>query len=317
MFSRQLDLFQQPLTLDLYDKLPELAYCSDDLEGYGCHLREKHRAVKKKYLGYNKGIIASVILDLDYPSYFAWKDESALPPNYIIRNPKNQHTHYLYVLTNPVRKYDCQNTKPMRKLAAVTGALTSQLKADQMYSGYIAKSLWNDSWKATLLEPMAYDLDFLKSEIPDHHFKNRIRNSTASLDPMDYTSRNVWVFDNVRKYAYRFVRSCKSVTELYEGLWKKCMELNHSFPPLCHHQEPMRLTELQGICRSISKWVWARFSPEEFSRIQSFRGSLKGKKKKELLLPKVIELVAQGRSHRSIAKELGISPPTITNWLKV
>lgn len=318
MFSRQYDLFQQPLTLSLYDNLPDLAYCSDDLQNAGVYLREKERAIEKKYLGYNKKLMGSIILDLDYPSFYGWQDEGAPAPNYIVRNPENQHCHYIYALLYPVMKYDCKDTSPMRKFALASGALTDQLKADEMYSGYIAKSLWNKTWEATLVEPMAYTLDDLLNEIPDRFIKEAQarKRKKGTLDPLDYHSRNVWVFDNLRKHSYSYVRQCETLEEFYEGLFKKCLSLNSNFPPLCQHQEPMMMNELQNICWSIAKWVWRRFTNEEFSRIQSFRGSQKGKKKKSILLPRVMEMVAQGRSHRSIARELGISPSTITNWLK-
>ena len=315
MFSRQLHLFQHPLSVELLGNMPDVLECSDEL-GSAIVKRRKTTAIKKPYLRYNNKLANSIILDLDYPSLHAWEDVGAPPPNFVVVNKRNLHSHYIYSLTFPVKLYDCSSTAPMRKMAVVANGLTKQLKADQMFSGYLAKSLWSDTWEPHLVEKMSYELEDISGALDPELLNQPIRRRKGFLDFEDYTSRNVWLFDVLRHHAYSYFRECSAVGELYEELMNEGMKQNHSFPSGCK-QASIHLNELMNICRSIAKWVWANFSKEEFSRIQSYRGSLKGKKKKELLLPKVMELVKQGRSHRSIAKELGISPPTITNWLKV
>ena len=83
---------------------------------------------------------------------------------------------------------------------------------------------------------------------------------------------------------------------------------------------PLPDKEARLIARSISRWIWRRFTPSEyravFSRIQSNKGKRKGAAKRDALLAKAKELHAAGESLRAIAARLGVSFKTVSNWLK-
>lgn len=318
VYNRQYSLIEERLTADLLRDMAKVVDCSNDLS-QGSRRRRKDIAKHYKYISYNLKVQGCLVLDLDYPAYFAHKDESAPPPNWIVMNKANRHCHYIYKIKNPVVMYDCENTKPMKLLSVINTGLTNMLNADQMYSGHLAKSVWSKDWHTEVVEPYAYGLDELRAEIPDSVIYRSKREQTDC-----YTSRNVYVFDVIRKWAYTIWWECSSPQEFYDRVYEQAIALNQSgivsnINP--NHRTGLPINEVASIVRQITKWVWQRFSREEadkrFSEIQSRRGSLKGKRRKALLLPKVIDLAAQGLSHRAIAKQLGISPSTITNWLKV
>jgi hypothetical protein len=303
-YTRQLNLFQERLTEDFYKSVPNSVYCSDDLE-MGCRISRKDKARTKRYIQLNNKIHHSIVLDLDYPSFYAWEDTGSPAPNFVVRNKKNNHTHYVYKIY-PVRLHEAENTRPMRLLSKVQSGLTLQLKADIAFSGFLSKTVGHDYWETRVVEPYGYELRDLIQEIDPEHLKPRLLKEQEHIQ----VGRNVACFDAVRKWAYRYVRRCNMPQTFYDGVYKRCVETNLKFTT------PMTPQETRGIAKSISKWVWSRFSNEEFSRIQSERGCMKGKTKRDMFLPVVEELSSQGLSQRQISKQIGIPRKTIGDWLK-
>jgi len=79
---------------------------------------------------------------------------------------------------------------------------------------------------------------------------------------------------------------------------------------------PLPYGEVRNTAKSVAKWTYKHFTPEGFSQLQASRGSRKGKKRREELMPRVLEMVSQGVSQRAIADELGLTDRTVRNWLK-
>jgi hypothetical protein len=79
--------------------------------------------------------------------------------------------------------------------------------------------------------------------------------------------RNCVLFNEMRKLAYKESRKSKSREELFLTILDAGLSMNIGFCP------PLSAREVRAIAKSVAKWVWARFSPERFSEIQSQRGS--------------------------------------------
>ena len=78
---------------------------------------------------------------------------------------------------------------------------------------------------------------------------------------------------------------------------------------------PLPYREVVATAKSVAKWTYKHFSQEGFSQLQASRGSRKGKKRRDELMPTVLEMNAQGASQQAIAAAVGVSQPTIRSWL--
>jgi len=70
-----------------------------------------------------------------------------------------------------------------------------------------------------------------------------------------------------------------------------------------------------GTAKSVAKWTYKHFSPEGFSEVQAARGKRKGQKRRDELLPKVLEMKSQGASIRQISKVFDVPKSTISEWV--
>ena len=122
--------------------------------------------------------------------------------------------------------------------------------------------------------------------------------------------RNCATFERVRKWAYRAVLLHDEYQE-----WLNCV-LHKVYADNQRYAQPMYDSECRALARSIAKWTFSRFSEEKFSEIQSKRGSLKGAKLRQALLPQIVSMTEQGMTQRDISAHTGVSQRTISNWLK-
>lgn len=118
---------------------------------------------------------------------------------------------------------------------------------------------------STWLRPDPYDL----GELSDWLFRDELRWS-PSPQQFNGFSRNCHCFDELRAFAYRVVLEVKlgngTFHQFEKVLLREANEIN------CRFDTAMHLSEVVAIVRSISKWVWRKFDPASFSRLQSFRG---------------------------------------------
>ena len=129
--------------------------------------------------------------------------------------------------------------------------------------------------------------------------------------------RNCYVFETVRRRAYSLVREFwrpGGEKLFFSAILEQCRAVNSEFA------EPLQDKEARIIARSISRWVWRRFTPSEyratFSRIQAAKGKRKGAAKRDALMSEAKALHAAGQSQRQIAAALGIGQKTVCRWLK-
>lgn len=310
----------QQLAFDLFaeDRLPRKPYCSDDL-AHGLLVRPLHVALEKRYIQPNRpGMSGYLAFDLDRAdSGAAWIDCNAPRPNFIIKNPDNGHSHYLYALENAVCTTSAARLQPLRYLSAIERAIAVELDADPGYSGLIIKNPLHRHWQTIITETSPYSMAALASRLD---LTTKAANSDVVRESWGL-GRNCTVFDELRQWAY------KAVTRYWrpggESAWMAAVR-EHAHG-LNLFAAPMQMKEVDQIAKSVGKWVWKRFSPAQrralierthTPEIQAQRGQLKGAKLREAMLPKVLEMAAAGHSQGAIARETGISKQTISNWLK-
>ena len=175
----------------------------------------------------------------------------------------------------PVCLTDAARRRPVRLLARIETGLTDILGADTAYTGRITRNpihpgtgrhtLWDQDHETIptySLRDLATPLEALGA-LP------------AWDDPRPRKSsgigRNVDIFDRTRSWGYRAIR--RYWTDDPET-WAQIVEaratmLNHALEN--ESRQPLPAMEIHHLSRSIAKWIWKRFTPETFSKIQSTR----------------------------------------------
>jgi hypothetical protein len=299
-----LDLFRQ--------RLGRRPYCSDNLAINGLYRLPAADALTHQLIQPNTAKrMVCLAFDVDRPgAAIDWSDRNAPAPSLSVMNPANGHAHLVYLLADPVPVSDASRIKPVRYLAVIQEGIRRSLDADRGYAGLIVKNPLHAHW-VTRQWADAYSLDDLADsvELPTRaEMKRRAKQA-------DYAGlgRNCTLFEIVRRQAYSVVRDywqpggavpfAAAVLALVEAA-------NADFAV------PLSVGECRAIARSISRWVWQRFTPDQFRAIQAARGSKKGATKREQLMPIAQSMAHDGCSLREIGDALGVSHSTLADWFR-
>ena len=190
------------------------------------------------------------------------------------------------------------------------------------YVGLITKNPVHRDWWTTWHNHAPYPLDYLAEFCPDADLAAYSRRSRKEVGGL---GRNVTVFDNVREWAYSAVRAYwrPNGYEAWADAVRAACESANAFGR--EQGGPLPVSEIKATAKSISRWVWNRFTPAGFSQVQAHRGAKGGRiskrptkngKARADLLPEVIKLKAQGYSNRDIAEDLQISAGSVSNYLR-
>ncbi len=118
---------------------PYQARCSDNKTA--ARVRPREHVIRYPYMQINRpGMVSWLIFDLDHINSLVWDDEGLPPPNLIVRNRNNGHSHLFYAIP-PVCTTENARDKPIQYMKAVYTAFALRLKADTDYnSGPVAKT---------------------------------------------------------------------------------------------------------------------------------------------------------------------------------
>lgn len=303
---RQLELFKK--------RLPNKPYCSNNLEN-GLKIYNKNIACKNKYIQFNQPNIKQyLVFDCDHQKGLDLLEGENLPtPNIFISNPKNGHSHIFYSLETPVSTGEFSHLKPISYLAKIKHELTEKLQADRNYQGFISKNPLSDFWRVEEFRQENYSLN----ELADY-FDLPKKLPQKALTVAE--GRNCHIFDTVRYIAYSSVlkfRMTSNLEQFSKYINQECHNLNNNFP------QKLTDNEIKCISKSISKWVWSKYTgrttDEQFSNKQRAKQKLTTialNKKSEAKRNEAQELSNNGYSQREIANLLEVSQKSISNWLK-
>jgi len=284
--------------------LPKRPYCTSD-PTKGLIIRSVEQALRFRYIQPNHpNSKLNFVFDIDRPTCVSEiTDDLNLPaPHYFVQNPKNHHAHVFYCLDTPVHLNHNSSQKAMRFGAAVDCSMTDHLSADSNYSGLIAKNPVHEHWRTYTINSDGYDL----TEIAEYLNLDTYSDQRRSM-PDTGLGRNVNLFDRVRKWAYKAKRR-DNIPDWHGAVLEKAEHYNTT-------ENPLQWREVRQIAKSVAKWTDKHFSQEAFSATQASRGRRKGKKRRDDLLPKALEMRAQGATQQAIAEALDVSQPTIVRWL--
>ena len=270
----------QQLSLDFSaERWPKKPYCSNDPR-HGVHIRTLAHATRHAHIQPNHpSILWRLPFDLDRPGAAAdWDWRGAPPPSWTTTNPATGHAHACYEIEIPVAR-DMANSPAMRLAAAVEHGLGHRLEADPSYSGALIQTPGHIEWITEVWRPDYYDLTELAEWIPDAVNDRQWRDRRCK-PPEDFAlGRNVALFHNLRRWAYRAVRDYWRPDG--EAAWRDAVErragaFNAEYPA------PLTPQEVAHTAKSVARWVWARFTPSGFSAAQSARGQRGGVKSGEV-----------------------------------
>lgn len=248
-------------------------YCSNDLN-FGVKLLPIDYALNHRYIQVNNDkAIMFLVIDLDHNNPIIFEEIGLPAPNFATIDPVKNTSHYCYALSMPIYKDYQENDKALRLFAKIQHAYTKILKGDPLYTGMITKNPLCDYWKVWNINHFyPYDL----CELADYVDLPKTINKREAIGE----GRNCFLFDAVRKFAYKEVLFYKknnaTESDFYNLILDKLQKSN-----VFTNSLPLEFNELKNLAKSISKWTWLNFSIEKFSEIQSHRGRKGGKKSGE------------------------------------
>lgn len=284
-----------------YRNLPNKPYCSDDLGG-GLIIRPKKTAIQMPYIQHNPPcFISSLVFDVDTSdAYFSCFDANLPTPNWIAKNRLNGHAHIGYMLSTPVCTTHNAKQKIIEYTAKIQQAYSLALGADGGYSGLITKNPCHGEWENHIFDVQPYELGYLADFV-------ELKELKTDLNEVSGLGRNCAMFDTVRKWAYKAVRSHRGsrfdlwIAEVLE----QCQNANHAF------LEPLPYSEVKATAKSIARYCWKKdgYHYQEFIDRQTRKGKLGGVKSGQIRRKDSI-------SEKKPWLEIGISRATYYRKLK-
>ncbi len=323
----QVKLFQDAWP-DAFDyiaaRFPHRPLVTNDFE-LGVTVRNLSDAMCWKYIQYNSPIADHLlIIDYDAPSGVSIHEiieQAKLPwPTWIAHTPRTARGHLAWSLAAPVCTTSAARLKPLQYLARIEEGYRRAINGDARFTGLLTKNPVCDEWDVEWIDPRARTLDDLAGYVEIKRYSDFKTKIVNEIEPVGL-GRKVLTFDKARKWAY------SAVSRYWEvGLdsWHSAVRgqidvINRTF------HDPLPESHTKAIAKSISKWVWARFTPLTKHQLvlathmpveQARRGALKGAKRRDTLLPRVREFAAQGLVQREIEKLTGVPQKTISRWLQ-
>lgn len=289
--------------------LPKRPYSTDSLD-CGLRVRCIETAITRRYIqANNPNSKLWLMFDVDRataPDELT-EDRGLPPPNLFVQNPVNKHAHVLYSLDIPVHLNASSSPKPIRFAGAVDCALSLSMDADAGYSGLIVKNPVHEHWRTYSMAQMPYSL----GELSDYVDLDVYQDKRKHL-PAIGLGRNCTLFDKTRMWAYKAIRAyVGDFNAWHDHVVKRASLYNVDF------DSPLPLSEVKALSKSIAKWTWKRFSPEQFALIQAARGRKSGESRRQQSLfrrTRAIQLLDDGQTYQQVADAFNVSRRQVIRW---
>jgi hypothetical protein len=234
---------------------PYLARCSDNKTA--TLVRPRDYAIRYPYMQINRrGMVSWLIFDLDHTNSLAWDDQGLPPPNLIVRNRNNGHSHLFYAIP-PVCTTENARDKPIQYMKAVYAAFALRLEADPDYnSGPVAKTPGHPWWSTSELHNHVYEL----GELADYvELQVSPWKTGPQLEDLPH-SRHCVLFEQLRYFAYSIVNQERERGTL--ATFSRRLEAfahNHNKFARKGFSEDLMLSSVRATVRSVARWTWTRY----------------------------------------------------------
>ncbi|WP_455809791.1 replication initiation protein [Pseudomonas koreensis] len=234
---------------------PYLARCSDNKTA--TLVRPRDYAIRYPYMQINRrGMVSWLIFDIDHTNSLAWDDEGLPPPNLVVRNRNNGHSHLFYAIP-PVCTTENARDKPIQYMKAVYAAFALRLKADPDYnSGPVAKTPGHPWWSTSELHNHVYEL----GELADYvELQVSPWKTGPQLEDLRH-SRHCVLFEQLRYFAYSIVnqeRERGTLASFSQRL--EAFAHNHNKFARNGFSEDLMLSSVRATVRSVARWTWTRY----------------------------------------------------------
>ncbi|HEF4763168.1 TPA: replication initiation protein [Pseudomonas putida] len=234
---------------------PYLARCSDNKTA--SLIRPREYALRYPYMQINRpGMVSWLIFDLDHTNSLVWDDAGLPPPNLIVRNRNNGHSHLYYAIPSVCTTENARD-KPIQYMKAVYAAFAIRLDADTEYnSGPVAKTPGHPWWSTSELHNHVYELgelaDCVELEVSPWKTGPKIEDIAHS--------RHRILFEQLRYYAYSIVTkerehgTFSSFTRILEAFAH-----NHNNFVLHGFTQNLMLSSLRATVKSVARWTWVHY----------------------------------------------------------
>lgn len=308
-------------TADLFndrDRWPKRPFCKARKEGR-CLVLGLQEAIGFPYIQANAPHARSwLIFDLDdTDSAHRWEDANLPEPTWAAVNRYNGHAHLAWGLRTPVLlDGNGVRQKPMRYLWSIEAMMRERLGADISYNGVVTKNPAHDRWMTIRGSKVLFDLHELAEYLPGlERFVPTKRDGSAGL------GRNVTLFDALRRWSYRAIRS--HWTGSLDAWRSACMLRASEMSADLFGERSLTAGECKHIAYSVARWTWKRFSEREYLARQkalAVRGGKASGQSRRLMSagPAAIAkaMSAAGSSQAAIAESLGVTQSAVSKWLR-
>lgn len=243
---------------------PRRPLATDDL-ALGCWRTSRDRALTRRYLEHSPRALQSMlVVDVDHPD--ALERAIGEPRNHPmpswVAEGVNGRGHVGWVLRSPVCRTDAGHPKPMAFAAKVEEGLRRSVDGDVGYAGLLTKNPLHPDWYPHWGRAEPYELAELAAGLGDL-VPTKLPRRTESSG----LGRNVALFDDLRRWAYRARRRFEERSEWDVAVLEKAAEHNAGIPV------PLPPMEVRQTAASVGTWVWRRsFDETGFRRTQASRG---------------------------------------------
>jgi hypothetical protein len=250
-------------SLDRYKaNLPHTVICSESkmIPVKAERFLPKRYALNKPYLVVNNPKRNwYFIVDVDRDDSLIWWDIAGLPcPTLIVVNKDTGRSHYYYELALPLPERSKWSEKTNRLIEAVIRYYCYALQSHKAIIDQIqlSKNAVCGQW-----ETFGADDNcglYSMSELAEY---NKPLPKITKITEDDKDSRNCYLFNQGRKFAYSIVKDCNSEIEFNNRLEAHLLHLNAVvIPSEFPDKGSLEYGEVKSIRKSISCWVWTKRS---------------------------------------------------------
>lgn len=262
--------------------LSQKPLCADVKTGPYMHKR-REEALKLAYIESNPLVMRSLLItDRDAAGADWQAGLVGLPePSYVALNPHTTSGHIVYALKNPVCLTDAARRRPVNLLARIEHGMNTALDGDASYGGRITKNPLNPQ-HLTLWGEAVYSLHELAKALDEIKALPTAGNPRKTVQT-SVVGRNVSLFDITRKWSYSAIRRHwhAPMSEWERAVRTHAQEVNETIVANDFTAGPLAFSEVHSVSRSIARWTWRNFTPEEFKRRQTSVGRKGGQKSVE------------------------------------